>query len=380
MAYHNMSICDSIMQLAVFGTGAGGCATAAHLSILGHDVSIYDLPQFEKNIREIKKRNGIEIEGAIEGLAEVRGASTEIESVLKGAEAILVAVPAYGHDPMAKKIKSSLEDGQDVILTPGSTGGALEFSSILSKTRRMKKVRITETTSLPYAARLTGPAKVKISLITKRICFASFPAKETVDAKGLLAEIYKAHKLQPMTDVLETSLNNDNPVIHPAGVLLNAGRIEHFKGGFHFYQEGLTPSVINVIEAVDKERLALCERMGYKATPDPDLNYDSGYSPKRTYKEGYSAFVTSTTAPPSLATRYITEDVEYGLVTWVSLANMLNVKTPVMRSIIRLASALNKVDYWKQQKRSVKKLGISGLTVQELKRFLYEGKNDSEAC
>ena len=33
---------------------------------------------------------------------------------------------------------------------------------------------------------------------------------------------------------------NMNPIMHPAGILMNAGRIEYSKGDFYFYKEGVT--------------------------------------------------------------------------------------------------------------------------------------------
>ena len=64
---------------------------------------------------------------------------------------------------------------------------------------------------------------------------------------------------------LEAGLSALNPVVHPPGVLMNAGRIERSRGEFWFYEEGVTPSVVNVIEAVDRERLALGRGAGADA-------------------------------------------------------------------------------------------------------------------
>jgi opine dehydrogenase len=71
--------------------------------------------------------------------------------------------------------------------------------------------------------------------------------------------------------------------------------------------------------------------------------------------------------------RYITEDIPFGLVTMASLGDMLGVPTPTIKSLITLASVMNQVDYWKEG-RTVEKLGISGLNVNELREFVTEGK------
>jgi opine dehydrogenase len=362
------------MRLAVIGAGNGGSATAAHLSLLGHEVSLFELPQFEKNIRQIRRQGGLRARGAIEGFARLKEVSTSIESVIHGASIIFVVVPAFGQKAMATHIAPFLENGQTIFLTPGSTGGALEFRHTLDQIGITKEVRIAETNSLPYACRLTGPAEVRVFLVVKRILCAAFPGKETSEFVKLIKAVHNL-PIWPMTDVLETGLNNDNPVIHPAATLLNAGRIEYSKGDFYLYKEGISPSVTRLIEAVDMERLSLCKKLGYEAKPDPDLNYEAGYSPKRTYEDCYTAgkIFPAVKGPTSLNTRYITEDVGYGLVTWASLGEMIGVETPAITTVIRLASILNGVDYFQQQKRSMRSLGISDMKIAQLRAFLYEG-------
>jgi opine dehydrogenase len=57
--------------------------------------------------------------------------------------------------------------------------------------------------------------------------------------------------MEAAKNVIQTSLQNANPVIHPAVSLANAARIEG-AGNFLFYEEGVTDSVGRMIEAVDR--------------------------------------------------------------------------------------------------------------------------------
>jgi opine dehydrogenase len=50
---------------------------------------------------------------------------------------------------------------------------------------------------------------------------------------------------------------------------------------------------------------------------------------------------------------------------------MLNVPTPMIRSIIGLASVMHGVDYWAEG-RTVERLGIKGMSVKDI-RFLVMG-------
>ena len=62
---------------------------------------------------------------------------------------------------------------------------------------------------------------------------------------------------------LACGLSALNPVVHPPGVLLNAGRIERSRGEFYFYDEGVTPGVVRAIMALDAERRAVAAALGH---------------------------------------------------------------------------------------------------------------------
>jgi opine dehydrogenase len=68
--------------------------------------------------------------------------------------------------------------------------------------------------------------------------------------------------MAPAGNVLQTSLQNGNPVIHPAITLLNAALIERTGGDFFFYEDGVTPAVGRLIEAVDRERISIGRALG----------------------------------------------------------------------------------------------------------------------
>ena len=73
-----------------------------------------------------------------------------------------------------------------------------------------------------------------------------------------------------------------------------------------------------------------------------------------------------------LKMRYLTEDVPYGLVPLSGLGKMFNVSTPTIDAIIHLASLINQTDYMKVG-RTVEKLGIARLNVEQLHKFVNKG-------
>jgi opine dehydrogenase len=76
--------------------------------------------------------------------------------------------------------------------------------------------------------------------------------------------------------------------------------------------------------------------------------------------------------PSSMTSRYITEDIPYGLVPVAGLAFSYGVDIPMIDATICLASTINGVDYY-QSGRSLGELGIAGLKREELNKILKQG-------
>ena len=58
------------MKIAELGSGNGGTAVAFDFASNGHDVYLYDLPQFNENISAIREAGGILSEGRMQGFAK----------------------------------------------------------------------------------------------------------------------------------------------------------------------------------------------------------------------------------------------------------------------------------------------------------------------
>jgi opine dehydrogenase len=365
-------------KIAIFGAGNGACTAAADLILRGYEVVLFEMPEFKQNIEPIRDRGGIQIGGVIEGFAPLERVTTEVEEAIDGVDLVMIIAPSYAHRKFATLCSPHLKDGHVIILNPGSTGGALEFRRALDEMGVEKKVSIAETSTLPYATRLEGPAQIRVRLQTKWFLFAAFPARDTQRLLDSFRELYPA--AEAAQNVLETSLNNGNPVTHTAGSILNAGRIEHSKGEFYLYKEAITTSTVRVMEQVDIERLSLCEALGFKKISTPERLYISEYAiTKDSYLDAYMTSPVfqspySSKGPTSMQGRYVVEDIGHGLVFWSSIGDEYGVPTPTMKALIHLASLINQTDYLQQGERTMKRLGLSGMSVKELNGYLERGE------
>jgi opine dehydrogenase len=162
-------------------------------------------------------------------------------------------------------------------------------------------------------------------------------------------------------------------------MILNAGWIEHTKGAFSYYCEGSTPAVARVIEAIDKERMAICQKLNYPTERFLDFFYKAGSTSKKAYQSGslYQALQESEPnrfiqAPENLSYRFLTEDIPFGIVPMSYLGRMVGVPTPIINGLIELASLINETDYWKTG-WTLEKMGIAGMTIDRLKDYVQNG-------
>mgnify|MGYP001811762137 CR=1 FL=1 len=356
------------MKISVLGAGAGGTAMAFDCASLGHEVRLFDFPRFPENIAAIAATGGIHADGDISGYAETVSAGHDIDEALLGAELIYVVGPAYSTEPFGDAVAGKLTAGQTVIVSPSSCGGALAFKRAAGLAVDDESIRVAETSTLHYAVRLTEPARVRVFLKLKAgNLLAALPGKYTSDILSMIADVYPS--MEPATSVLQTSLQNANPIIHPAVTLANAARIEGTAGDFLFYEEGVSDATGRLIEALDKERIAIGSRLGIEVLPDPVMGVRQGYMLADDYGLAYrqAPGFKGIGAQPQLDHRYLNEDVGYGLVFMSGLGRQVGVPTPNIDAMIRLTSVLMARDYASESRRTPGTLGIDGLTVEELR-------------
>jgi opine dehydrogenase len=358
---------------AVIGAGHGGKAMAAHLALMGFKVSLYN--RTPENIDVIKKRGGIELDGgdgAPHGFGKLTLVTSNMADAIKKAEVIMVVLPSSAHAEIATAMAPHLKDKQIVILHPGRTCGALEFSKVVRDSGCSADVTIAEAETFIYASRSDGPAASRIFRIKEALPLAALPATRTESVLNAINDAYP--QFFDGVDVLHTSLNNMGAIFHPALTLLNAGWIEATHGDYQFYIDGVTPSVARMLEVLDRERVTVASALGIRARTALEwlkLAYDT------TGADLYEAIHNQPgyygiKAPPTLNHRYIFEEIPMSLVPIASLANRFGVSVRGIESIIRIGSIIHRTDYWRRG-RTVEKLGIERWSVSELTRFVQEG-------
>jgi opine dehydrogenase len=366
----------AIKKIAVLGAGNGGCAAAADLTLRGYEVRLFS--RSESTLSPIIDRGGIElVENGEARFAAPYLISPHLAPVVNGVDLIVVAAPSVAHEYLARNLVSLLVDGQRVLLNPGHTGGSLHFANLLRSAGCKASVRLCETVTLTYICRMPAPARVEIYRRTTHLRCAAFPARDTAGLVREIQEIYP--NIVAAENVLETGFSNINAIMHPAGMLGNAGWIERTGGDFYYYREGITPAIAAWIEKVDNERLEIVRRLGLTPTRFVDIFYQAGLTSDEARASGsvLRAINESTPnrtikAPATLAHRYLKEDVGFGLLPMAEIGRLMEVKTPVIDALVTLASVINQADY-RSEGLTLEKMGLAGIAAKALPKILQDG-------
>jgi opine dehydrogenase len=358
-----------LFSLTILGGGNTAFAVAANLSLAGYAVTLCEHPAFRSAIAPIQSSKQIELGGvAFRETARLHAVTTDFAEALAKNDIVLLIVPAYAHKAFAEACAPHLRAGQVIVLMPG-TLGSLEFARVVREKGGASGVVYAETDTAPYVCRKVGPTAAHIWGVVSGLGVGAYPAAQTERVCGLVAELFPGAHAYP--NVLACGLATMNPVVHPAGVLLNAGRIERSRGEFYFYDEGVTPAVCQLIYAVDRERLAIAKVLGLELPPVDEAFHTAGFGPKGDLWATIngSRMLTQLRVPGSLETRWLTEDVPYGLASWSALGEQLGVAAPTMHALIQLASVAVGIDFWKSA-RTPRDLGIAEKDAEALLRFV----------
>jgi opine dehydrogenase len=342
---------------------------SGHMSILGYQVTMWS--PFSWEVQPVEESGGVEVIGPeVTGFGKVAKVTRSLDEAVKGADLIMIVAPALSHRPYASLLAPMLTNGQRILLNPGRTGGALEFARTLNRFACSANVILGETQTFIYAAERRGPNKVEILKEKFRMRAAALPSADNDALMEYVRDLYP--QIEPAQNVLETSLNNVAPVVHPGTVMLNTQVIERTAAGedLKFYKNQVTRTIASlVMEKVDREKQAVARALGLREVWSLLDWYRESYHVvgediydalmRNPYYEGFSA--------PShfLAQNHILDDVPNSLVPIASFGRTTGVPTPTIDSLIHLASAMCGIDWW-QEGRTADSLGLGGMSPTEM--------------
>ena len=358
----------SIGNVAVLGGGNVAFATAAELSKSGISVNLFELPAFEHEVHGIVERGGIEYSGVIgEGFVKLNMVTTDIEKALKNIDLILLTAPVFAHEFFVDTCLPYLEDGQ-VFLTETAYFACLRFAKKIKQTGR--QVTVAEMNQSPYTCAKKSPSHVFIDAKRNEAFIAAIPgAADIMDKLGPLTYVYQG--LAQVPNVMKTSLDNMNWIAHPPITLLHRGLIERSEDFYLPLREALPPSVIRLMEALERDRIELGRAFGIDLLPIKHT-FERGGDTLEDALRHSTEFDTFGYDYKNGSCKYLEEDLLYALPAIVSIADQTGVPVPAMSALLKLYSIIDDTDY-RSKGLNVKKMGIDGMNLTEIIKVMDEG-------
>jgi opine dehydrogenase len=324
------------MNIAILGAGSIGFAYAALLSARKHHVSLWS-PSGDGIDGLLRNGGHLQAEGKLTGIFPVRPC-LDLSRAVASAQVVILALPGNAHHAVMRQAADVLRDDQIVLITPVVSLSANVLNGFTVSTSR-RPIICASSTTLLTARRLTG-ASVNVLSIRPSIDLSTMPASQSDRAIRVLSSIFDS-QFDVQHSMLASSLANTGPVVHVPLALMNMGKLDRGENWLQY--EHYTEHIANVITAADKERLDIGFAFGFNFASITDhmcrsFGANAGTLPNvaaqiANLRSGGPA------GPKTAHTRYLTEDVPYGLGFLSFVAKVVGVATPTIDSLIALANA-----------------------------------------
>ncbi len=357
------------MKITVLGGGNGSYAAVSDLTEAGHEVHWWR--RSLSSFGEIADNKAITVIDS-RGTRNVPVVPTDsIAQAVDGSALIIAPTPAFAQESIAEALAPHLVGGQVVFLPPASCGTYV----IMRRLRELgckADIALAETGTLPWLTRKQGQTAVRITTRASRLPTGVLPERLSDRALAAISEAFPG-AIEPCGDALSAALMNAGPIIHPPLILMNAGPIEHFDR-WDIHNEGTQPSVRAVHDALDGERIAVRERLGYG---EPHFPLRDHYETSNWMygNLAHDKLVDSGDWHETLDLhqhRYMSEDIAVGLALLVSIAEWAGVHAPVARGLLAIASAVTGRDL-RREGRTMESLDLANKDILEVQNVLREG-------
>lgn len=349
------------LTVTVCGGGNAAHVAAGMYSHHGATVNLFLSLDKEAAAWNAAKGGGITVHKKYEQetyQGKVTTASTNPADVIPTADIILIIVPAFAHRPILESIGPHLKRGSIIFAMPAPGNFDLLVRQVLGP--MADEVMVAGTVCLPWACRIEEYAK-RVELLGEKspVTLVARPASAGARVAAIADKLHDASRFRPEKLFLQATLFPTNPMLHP-GIMY--GQWSQWDGQplaeKPLFYEGVSDFSAGVLEGEDADIRAI------KAAMEKELGLDlvlptlqeqmvEGYGDQIADPATYKSMLRTNSAlaglfhptietadhkwEPDFSSRYLHEDVPYGLCAMKGMAQLMGVPTPTIDKVLTWA-------------------------------------------
>lgn len=351
----------AIQKVSVCGGGNAAHVVVPLLKNAGLKVTLYT-PFFEEAARFTTgaARGGVIM--IVDGQGQMQDPPdmvTSSPSVAAQSDMVLLVLPAFAHEPTLKALSPYLPPETVVGAIPARSGFELSSYHCLGGASQKRTIFCGQT--LPWACRIIEYGhKVRVLGTKESVGLATVPAEAAVELSAWLSKHLQVH-FHPMVSSLAVSLGNIGQVIHPGimyGLLKDYRGAVWDEGEIPLFYQGVTEEIAGFMEHMSGEIMRTAALLSqdhgvdlhevltvrewlirsYAPVIEDNSSLARAFCTNRSYrglkvpvKQVAGGFV------PDFQSRYLTEDIPFGLLYSKAVAKMVGCPTPCIDEVITAA-------------------------------------------
>ncbi|KQY12822.1 NAD/NADP octopine/nopaline dehydrogenase [Rhizobium sp. Root482] len=356
-----------MMKVGIVGAGSIAFGTAALVEQQGHKVTLWS-PSGERT-RALARGEALVAQGAIQGTFHP-AVATSAADLVAGAEALVIALPAYGHKTVLDAVAPHIAPSQIVIFSSHASFGALYLSRLLAA--RGISIPIVAWGTTAVTGRQSSQTSVNVNTVRKQVDLATVPAPSSDLGLSVCQSLF-GDRFRDRGSLLAIALSNLNPQNHMGIALGNMTRME--RGESWSQGQNVTPNVGRLLEDLDKERIAIATKLGLEVRDIFQHFHLSFHVPissiSQMNQEMHDAG-NGGSGPTTADSRYVTEDVPFGLVMTAKIGRLAGHPAELHEAGVRLFSAMYGRDFT-EENDLLNALDLDAMSLDELKGLCRDG-------
>ena len=355
------------IKVGIAGAGSVAFATAAVLHDAGHDPMLWS-PSGD-GTPDLAAGTPLTATGAAVCTLSPRVAAGAAE-LARDNDVLLIAVPGYGHKAVMDALVPHVEPRHQVIISSHASMGAVYLMQGLAA--RGVEVPVTAWGTTICTGRRQSGTEVRVNTVRSRVDLCTVPEGRSAEALATCVALF-GDRFQPRDGLLAIALSNLNPQNHMGIALGNITRME--RGETWSQGQNVTPTVGRLLERLDLERLAIAHALGLKVKTIFEhfhLSFHVRVASISEMNQQMHAQGNGGTGPDTADSRYVTEDVPYGLVATAALGRLTGHPAELHEAGIRIFSAMYGRDF-AQENDLLRALDLDRYSLDDLKRAARTG-------